>query len=156
MSEFDIKRAFSVCITGHRAVEKDITKEYVEKYLKSLVERDFTTFYVGMALGFDTLCFKILEKIREQKKIKIVACIPCPSQPERFSFSQKKEYFRMIESADEKVILSQEYTPYCMQKRNQYMVDNSGVVLAYLRKSSGGTYNTVRYANQKGVPVIKI
>ena len=62
----------------------------------------------------------------------------------------------MIESADDKIVLSQEYTPTCMQERNQYMVDNSGVVLAYLRRKSGGTFNTVKYAKQQSVPIIKI
>ncbi len=156
MSEFDIKRAYSVCITGHRAVEKDLTREIVEEKLNALVERDFSTFYVGMALGFDMLCFKILEKIRESKKIKIVACVPCPSQPDKFSERQREEYFRMLEVADEKVVLSEKYTPFCMQKRNQYMVDNSGVVLAYLRKSPSGTANTVNYAKKQNVPIILI
>ncbi len=156
MSEFDLVKAFSVCITGHRVVEKDITRGVVEKYLNDLVNHNFHTFYVGMALGFDMLCFKILEKIRLKKKIKIVACIPCPSQPDKFSDLQKEEYFRMVESADEKVVLSQSYTPSCMQRRNEYMVDKSGVVLAYLRRQKSGTANTVHYAQKKGVPIINI
>ena len=139
MREFDKERAFSVCITGHRTLEDNNLRENTERYLNALVDKGFRTFHVGMAVGFDTLCFQILEKIREKKEIKIIACIPCPSQPERFNYYQKKEYFRMLEVADEKVVLSDKYTPYCMQKRNQYMVDNSGVVLAYLRRNSGGT-----------------
>ncbi len=156
MSEMTEKRAKSVCITGHRIVKKDLTKESVEKYLKDLIEHNFNTFYVGMALGFDMLCFKILEKIRLEKDIKIVACIPCLSQPDKFSDLQKEEYFRMIESADEKVVLSQKYTPTCMQKRNEYMVDNSSVVLAYLRRNLSGTANTVNYAKKNNIPVIII
>lgn len=156
MSEFDIIKAYSVCITGHRTLEKDLTREYVKGYLDKLVESNFNTFYVGMAVGFDTLCFQILEEIRKTKKIKIIACVPCPSQPAKFSEMQKKEYFRMVESADEKVVLSESYTPYCMQKRNQYMVDNSRVVLAYLRKDFGGTANTVNYARRKGIEIINI
>lgn len=153
MKEFDEKRQKSVCITGHRTIEDYSLRKDTEQRLKTLVECGYSTFYVGMAVGFDTLCFQILEKLREENDIKIIACIPCPSQPERFSFSQKKEYFRMVESADEKVVLSQSYTPYCMQKRNQYMVDNSSVVLAYLRRNSGGTANTVNYAKRNNIPV---
>ena len=153
MIEFDENRKRSVCITGHRTLEKDITKEYVEEWLNKAIDKNFDTFYVGMALGFDTLCFQVLEKIRKKRKIKIIACIPCPSQPVKFSFFQKLEYYRMIKSADEKVVLSETYTPYCMQKRNQYMVDHSSAVLAYLRRNYGGTANTVNYAKKNGVPV---
>lgn len=156
MKEFDEKRQKSVCITGHRTIESCSIIKDTENHLKDLVKRGYNTFYVGMAVGFDTLCFQILEKIREQNEIKIIACVPCPSQPEKFTYMQKKEYFRMLDVADERVVLSQSYTPYCMQKRNQYMVDNSSVVLAYLRKNFGGTANTVNYAKRNDIPVIII
>ena len=32
----------------------------------------------------------------------------------------------------------------------KYMVDNSSVLIAFLNKKSGGTYNTVKYAVEKG------
>ena len=92
MREFDENRQKSACVTGHRTIEDYSLRKDTEKRLKALVERGYSTFYVGMAVGFDTLCFQILEKLREENDIKIIACIPCPSQPERFSFSQKKEY----------------------------------------------------------------
>ena len=43
-----------------------------------------------------------------------------------------------------------------MLKRDRYMVDNSDIVVAYLTKSSGGTYYTVKYANEKGVKVVNL
>ena len=156
MNNFDEKRAYSVCITGHRTLEKGFDEQRAEKVLKDLVERNFCTFYVGMAIGFDMLCFRILEKIRLTNKIKIIACIPCLSQPDKFNERQREEYFRMVESADEKVVLSEVYTPSCMQKRNEYMVDRSGVVVAYLTRNFGGTANTVKYAQKKGISIINI
>ncbi len=153
MREFEKIRQKSVCITGHRTIEDNIKQDTFD-HLDVLIKRGYSKFYVGMAVGFDTLCFQFLEKLREKNDIKIIACVPCPSQPERFSYTQKKEYFRMLESADEKIVLSPTYTPYCMQKRNQYMVDNSSVVFAYLRKNSGGTANTVNYAKRNNIPII--
>ena len=40
-----------------------------------------------------------------KKSIKIVACVPCPEQADRFSEGQRKEYFRMLDSADKIVVL---------------------------------------------------
>ena len=38
-----------------------------------------------------------------------------------------------------------------MQLRNQYMVDNSDLVLAIWNgKESGGTWNTIKYARKQG------
>ena len=51
--------------------------------------------------------------------------------------------------ADEIIVLSEEYTPYCMLKRNRFIVDNSSVLLAYLKEEKGGTKYTVDYAEKK-------
>ena len=62
----------------------------------------------------------------------------------------------MIGSADDKEVISEEYTPYCMFKRNMYMVDNCDILVAYLKSDSGGTFNTVKYAEKKGVKIVRI
>ncbi len=156
MSKFNIIRENTVCVSGHREIGKDLNIKLLKKVFENLIDNGTDTFLVGMAVGFDTFCFQILENIRKEKEIKIIACIPCLSQADRFSFAQKKEYNRLLSVADQKIVLSEEYTPYCMQKRNMFMVDNSSLVICYLNKEKGGTYNTVKYAEKKGVPVINV
>ena len=156
MSEFLFNKARSVAITGHRNMKSGFDKENLTDIFYQLIDKGFDTFYIGMALGFDTLCFQILEKIREEKNIKLIACIPCPTQAEKFSLEQKREYDRMVLSADEKVIISKKYTNNCMQKRNEYMVDNATVLVAYLRRSYGGTQNTVEYARKNHVLLLYV
>ena len=44
-----------------------------------------------------------------------------------------------------------------MQRRNRYMVDHSGLLLAvYDGSPTGGTCFTIRYALQRGVPYIEL
>ena len=152
----EIIRKKTICVSGHRYLGKDLDKKRVEGFLIKLIEKGFNTFLIGMALGFDTLCFQILERLKEKNDIKIIACVPCPEQPSKFNQKQKEEYFRLLSVADEKVVLNEEYTPYCMQKRNEFMVDNSFAVLCYLNRNSGGTFNTVSYAKKKNVFVINV
>lgn len=154
MTENEKKTA--VAVTGHREIFGDIDDATVKKALNKLVGEGYNIFLVGMALGFDAMCFCALEKIRKKKKIKIIACVPCRDQAKKFSEAQTKEYERMLSSADEVVILSENYTPYCMRKRNEYMVDNASLLLSYKRKETGGTASTVRYAIKKGIPVIEL
>jgi uncharacterized phage-like protein YoqJ len=151
-----INNAKTVAVSGHRFLDKDFNKDLLRKVFLELIEKDYDTFLIGMAVGFDTECFKILENIRKQKNIKIIACIPCLNQHKNFSLFQKREYERMVASADEKIVLQQEYDKYCMLKRNNFMVDNCSVLVTYLRKTTGGTAYTERYANKKNVHVIKI
>ena len=62
----------------------------------------------------------------------------------------------MLSVADQKIVISEEYTAWCMQKRNQFMVDNSFAVLCNLKRNTGGTYNTVNYAKKQNVFVINV
>ena len=135
---------------------KNFNKEGLKEVFYKLIDGGYDTFLVGMALGFDTMCFNVLEQIRKEKNIKIIACIPCLEQDKYFTESQKTEYARMVKSADEKRIFSEKYTSYCMHRRNCYMVDKSSVLVAYLRKSFGGTYNTVKYAEKQKKLIVNI
>ena len=154
MSEVFINKAKTLAFTGHRILSAEFNKEKLEIILEKFIEKDFDTFLIGMALGFDTVCFQTLEKLKEKyPTIKIIACVPCLTQAYKFNRLQKEEYDRMLSVADEKIILSTEYTPTCMMKRNKFMVDNASVLLAYLERDYGGTANTVRYAKKMDVPI---
>ena len=106
----EIIKEKTICVSGHRFLGADLDKEKVERFLRKFIEKGFDTFLIGMALGFDTLCFQILEKLKEESNIRIIACVPCQSQPEKFNEKQKQEYFRLLSVADEKFVLSEEYT----------------------------------------------
>lgn len=128
--------------------------EELKKAVYNAINGGFSCFLVGMAIGFDTLCFNILLDIKKEKDIKIIACVPCADQSEFFNKKQKKEYYELIKQADEVVILAEEYYEGCMQKRNEFMIDNSSRLICYLKVNHGGTYSTVKYAVEKGVEVI--
>lgn len=154
MTNFD--KITTCAVSGHRKTECDLDENKLKKTFELLIEGGYETFLNGMALGFDTICFRILEKLREKNNIKIIACVPCRSQAEKFCAKDKKEYERMLSSADEIRLISGEYTPYCMMKRNMFMVDNSSVLVAYKRREEGGTAKTVKYAEKCGLKIIEI
>lgn len=152
----EIIKEKTVSVTGHRVLREGFDKEKVKSVFLERIRLGYDTFLIGMAVGFDTVCFQVLEEIRRLLPIKIIACIPCEHQDQKFSYLQKKEYQRMLEVADEKILVSKDYTPYCMQKRNMFMVDNSSLLIAYLRESNGGAKNTVEYAKNKNVSIIYV
>ena len=156
MSEILINPAKTVSFSGHRILNKDVSEIKLKEQIEGLINQNYDTFLVGMALGFDTLCFHELEKLKEKKNIKIVACVPCPEQADRFSEWQRKEYFRMLDMADKIVVISQKYSSTCMQKRNEFMVDNSSILVCYKRRESGGTANTVNYAKKTNKMIIEL
>lgn len=142
------------CFSGHRILPLDFDKESFEKLVYKTVNDGFDTFLCGMAIGFDALCFSVLERVKESYDIKIIACVPCNTQSKFFNKKQKKEYERMISDADEVIVVTEEYYDGCMMERNKFMVDNSSRLICYLNYGHGGTYSTVKYAVESGVEVV--
>lgn len=147
----------TVAFTGHRAVKKDFNIEDLIYTVESLIIGGKDTFLIGMAIGFDTICFETLLKLKKSyPQIKIVACIPCENQSKSWNFAQKIKYNYLLEKADEKIILGKEYSPNAMLKRNRFMVDNSSVLVAYIYKTVGGSYYTAKYAVENDKEIIYV
>lgn len=141
-------------LTGHRSLGLNFDKDQLEKELKALVKSGVDTFYCGMAVGFDITACKILLEMKKKRKVKVVACIPCPEQDLHFTDEEKKAYRESLALCDAMVIISTSYTGDCMKKRNYYMVDNADMVYAYFNNNKrSGTYQTMNYAKKSGKKV---
>ncbi len=156
MNEMLINKNISCAVTGHRKIKEEIKEENLKKIFINLIEKDYKNFLIGMALGFDTLCFEILYSLKEIYDIKLIACIPCESQSKKFNIEEKIKYDKMIKVADEVIFVSKDYNKWCMHKRNRFMVDNVSTLVAYLREEKGGTKNTVEYAVKNNINIIYI
>lgn len=55
-----------------------------------------------------------------------------------------------------KLVSDEEYKPWLMQKRNEYMVDLADKVIAVWDGSKSGTANCVKYAEKTGKGIIRI
>ena len=94
--------------------------------------------------------------LKKRYKIKLVACIPCANQTEKYSGFARQRYEKILSKCDEKIVLSAYYYPGCMHERNRYMVDNCDSVVCFLRKDSGGTFYTVNYARKYNKTIIEL
>ena len=153
MTDFDLFT--SCCFSGHRNLGNDFSAEKVEEIIKKLIDGGFKTFLVGMALGFDVEVMKILVKYKG-RNIDIIACVPCPEQSNYYSKENKEIYNELLSKADKIVYVSDHYTKGCMLKRNRYMVDNTGLLVAYYKTEKTGTEYTVNYAKKQGKSIILI
>ena len=146
------------CVTGYRP--QKFPWEYGEgkehkKYLadmarqiEKLIENGFNYFISGGALGVDQdFAEAVLHAKQIHPEIKLEIAVPCKNQADHWSKVAQLRYFSILERADKVVVLSEHYTRFCMQKRNEYMVNRSGLVLAYWNgEETGGTWNTISYA----------
>ncbi len=131
-------------------MDKDFSVQKLKEEINTLLEDGVRIFYNGMAVGFDMLAAEVLLSFKKAyPDLRLVACIPCLEQDKFFSDADKKRYKKLLKKADERIILSNEYTRGCMQNRDRYMADRAGVMIAHCTKTEGGTAYTVNYFKRK-------
>ena len=76
----------TVALSGHRVLAKNFDVSALGRALDELLRQGAECFLCGMALGFDLLCGELLaERKAAGAAFKLVACIPCADQAEKFS-----------------------------------------------------------------------
>ncbi len=155
------EKSKTVCFSGHRVLydPKDIIEKRLEAAIRQSIADGARTFIAGGAIGFDTIAAQTVIRLRgEYPDIRLVLALPCPPefQTLKWTACQKKEYGEILKQADEVRVLSDKYTKDCMLSRNRYMVDNSGMLIYYLRSEYGGTKHTVNYASGKEIDMVAL
>ena len=149
----NLKCAFS----GHRNLNiGGYDDGLLERVISDLIKTGVKTFYCGMALGFDMQAAEKVVEFKKKTPIRLVACLPCGGQSETFSLSSERRYKEILKNCDTVITLAPEYYNGCMHRRNRFMVDNSDILVCFLRKNSGGTCYTVKYAERFNKKIIKI
>lgn len=150
----------SCCFTGHRLIPDDryyrimfLLRQTVEQKIKE----GYTIFCAGGALGFDTMAaLTVISLKRIYPYIQLHLYLPFRKQAEKWSREDRDRYMQIMDSSDKVVYLSDEYTPFCMNRRNRALVDKAGYCIAYCTQTSGGTAYTIGYAMDNDVEVENI
>ncbi len=130
-------------------------KSHLQKLILLKIKEGITHFLSGMALGVDSYAAEIvLELQKEYPEITLDAIIPCANQSCKWNEKQILRYHEILKKCNRKIVLQEDYTADCMEKRNRYMVENSDCVIAVWNGSNSGTGKTVRYAINNKRPVI--
>lgn len=150
----------TVCFTGHREIpllKKALITKRLRKTLIELIEQGYCYFGAGGALGFDTIAAQTVLDLKETyPHIKLILVLPCKSQANSWSDSDKRMYEYIMSKADKVRHTSEHYYRGCMHTRNRHLVDNSSVCVCYLTQEKGGTAYTVKYALSRDLCIINI
>lgn len=159
----------SCCFTGYRPEKfpfelKANNPDYI-KFDNKLIDAVFslpregcTTFYCGMAMGFDIIAAETVLAVKNafSEPLKLICVLPFENQSYNFPADWKIRFNSVLQKCDEKIILAEKYFTGCYQERNTYMVDNSDYVITWFDGQSGGTKNTIRYAKKIGRQIFNI
>jgi uncharacterized phage-like protein YoqJ len=108
----------------------------------------------GMALGWD----QALAEAALNLGLEVWGFLPCLEQDYRWLESAKRRYRAMLERLHKIEYAYNDVYPgaWCLQRRNEMMVDRCDVVLALWDGSSGGTGNCIEYATDQRKPIINL
>ncbi len=160
----EIKQQRTVCFTGHRPEKLPdggnpssqyvkIIKSFLYNEIVSAVKDGYDTFVTGMQRGIDLWAGEAVLSLAADYDLSLVAVLPYRSIGKSFRSADKWLYGRICGSADEIVIISEEYSPSCMAMRNRFMVDNSSRIIAVMGSEKSGTGQTLRYARKQGLEI---
>lgn len=155
------KRQHRCCFTGHRPNKLDYSeseiKSLLEKAVDNAISDGYVTFITGMAEGVDIWAAEIvLERKKQNTALHLICAIPHPGFENRRSEYEKERYMHILQGADYTTTISDRYFRACYQKRNEFMVDHSSLVIAAWNGQPSGTKNTVDYAARRGIRIINI
>lgn len=152
------------CFTGHRPQrlpfkfdEKHPACVHLRGLLRQELERlineeGVTCFITGLALGIDQICAElVLELKKAYPQVMLECAIPYEEQAKKWTIPQRDRYYDIIVRSDFENQLQGYYTKDCMGRRNRYMVEKSGHVLAVWDGAARSeTGQTIRYARELG------
>ncbi len=160
----------SVAFTGYRpsklpflndteCAEYKALRNAIYSEIERLINRDYRFFLTGGAIGCDLLAAEAVISLKKKYRRKRIAhelCLPCYHHDDKWSEEDKRRLEEIKKNSMVTYVSDSEYYNGCMQKRNQYMVDTSSILIAVYDGISGGTKNTVEYAQKKGKKLIII
>ena len=153
---------YTCCFTGHRPQsfpwgynEEDPRCVILKHRLKGEIlcaihDHDIHYFLSGMAQGVDTWAAEMVLELQRDYSISLECVLPCRDQASHWPYESCRRYRSILQRCNQVTLLQSQYSQDCFQRRNQYMIDHSRLVIAVWNGTPSGTGNTVRYAKAMG------
>ncbi len=134
-----------VTFAGHRDVtDSDAVRSWLCNKVEQLIQHGANTFYNGGYGAFDSMAASVVKEMKEKyPSIESVLVTPYLDRANTYSFDAS--IYPELENVPKRLAIV---------KRNEWIVDNSDVLIAYVTRDFGGAYKTLKYARRKKKKVI--
>lgn len=149
---------FTVSFFGHRDfAEHYLYEDKLIEIIKDLIRtKEYVNFIVGRNGEFDIFATSCVRRAKQELfngNSSLILLLPYSSA----EYDNNKKSFD--EFYDEICICEKSSVAHfkaAIQIRNREMVDQSDLIISYIKQKSGGAYKTVKYAEEKEKNIINI
>ena len=137
------------CFFGHREVIHNIRPKLTEIIEKLIFDEGVRDFYVGHQGQFDNMVYSVLKELKANyphiRYTVVLAYMP-------------DEHIKEVYGEDTLFPDGMENVPkkFAISKRNDWMIQQSGVVVCYVYKVTGGAAKFREKVGKKGIRVIDV
>ena len=150
----DCAEKITVAFSGHRTYRGEAAEE-LRVLVGRLYDEGYRRFLCGMAWGFDLAAGEAVAELKHRcADVELVAVVPYAGFRGLFHGEDGEQYDRVVAAADEMLEVSECEPKVAFRMRNDFLVDNATVVVAWFNGiGRGGTAYTVKRARRRGVRV---
>ena len=146
-----------VSFTGHASVcSNDRVKELIKEQMRNNIgNAEYIGCYLGGYGGFGEICARACRELKkEYGGIELIYVTPYRSLSEQAKIKEMLSYGWY----DTSIYPPIENVPYrfAISKRNEWMMANADIVIAYVKRSYGGAYRSLQVAVRKKKKIINI
>ncbi len=144
---------YRVSFIGHREVEhfREV-EEQLERIVVGLIKtKEYVEFYVGRNGEFDLMVASVIKRSQRDygyANSSLILVLPYPIA----NMDMMEDYYDEIWLSLDKNV----HYKSAITKRNEWMVENSDMLIAYVIRDTGGVADCLRYAENKEVKIVKI
>ena len=149
---------YTVCFFGHRQVDDfQSAEQAVESLIENLLqEHGFVEFLVGRDGEFDQIVSSTILRLKKRTgKANFSLTWVMPYLKADYINNQESydSYYDSVEICEQS---AHAHPKAAIQIRNRAMIDRSDLCVFYVSKKKGGAYQTFRYAETTGIPIINL
>ncbi len=141
---------------GHRDVFQPGVASRLTAELEKLLQTDDAFLFLTGGMGeFDGLATRAVHAVKRrhpEKRITLALVLPYFSARLNAEPAYRVDYDEILLPAELEGVHYKAAIPF----RNRLMVDRADLVIAYVYRDFGGAYETVRYAEKRGKPVVNL
>lgn len=132
-------------------------KRHLDFLIREKVRNGITHFISGLTSESVFYTAEIVLYMREEyPDITLDAILPYSNQSRKWNNKQIIKYNEILKRCNNVFVLKDTFSPYCIQKLNQYLVEHSDCALAIWNGTNRGASKTIKYALSKKLPVTVI